>query len=238
VSATEEGVLKLETLRTRKCGPCRACCKVGYIDEWGYLENGDTYSFFRKDFTWCERAYEGGCMVYPEGPPRRPITCHRFRCAWLNGQFLGDRDRPDRVRMVITREYGPMGLAWVIRELDPWAAEQGKGLHLFAQLRLGNDPILVVTPGPTVRYFLPGVLDPQIQPKDPRAHRKESLAWQDGEHEHEMELQPRGVSLCRCGFVDMRKKEVESGDPDGHFRGAAAGDGGDTPGGEGLLGSS
>jgi hypothetical protein len=193
----------LPTITKRECGDCRACCKVGSLDEWGYLENGGPYEFFRPWHTWCERAFNGGCMVYVEGPPRRPVMCNLYECAWKRGAFT-EAQRPDKTRITVNPEIVTnSGLCWVIHELDPLEAERGRGRPILAELRYNQEkPVIIVQPSGEKRLWMPGAVEPKIYPSGGATRKSE--AWSD--HDHDLRHMPGGSRRCDCGYVDLRKE--------------------------------
>lgn len=78
----------------RSCGDCRLCCRLLRV------ESHDE-GFDKPQGRWCEHAGDGGCAIYPD----RPKPCRTFRCAWYSGAF-DERDRPDRVHLVVALEMG------------------------------------------------------------------------------------------------------------------------------------
>lgn len=76
----------------RACGDCRLCCRLLRVED-------PEIGFDKPQGRWCEYAYDGGCGIYPD----RPSPCRTFRCAWYGGAF-DDRDRPDRVHLVVALE--------------------------------------------------------------------------------------------------------------------------------------
>lgn len=93
----------------RQCHQCAACCRIleitdpdlnkAYGEPCPHLE--------RKE----HRRRYGACTIYE----RRPETCRRFRCLWLDG--LGtNADRPDTLGAIWTAQDNPKAPhgAWMI----------------------------------------------------------------------------------------------------------------------------
>ena len=150
---------RAENTRSRRCGPCTACCSAMSVDELG-----------KPEWTACahlhapEHAHapdgtpsrvpvrvaeehlrqrgSGGCGIYRE----RPSSCAKFRCQWLAGMPLTeDRHRPDRCGLMILDTPDPRSVQ--VRELWAGAASTGVGRDLITSLRRARLEVIVVSPG-------------------------------------------------------------------------------------------
>lgn len=72
----------------RTCGTCTLCCKAVGV-----------HALAKPAGAWCPHCDRrgGGCAIYGE----RPGECRTFSCAWLDGLLPEDRDRPDRLKVVL-----------------------------------------------------------------------------------------------------------------------------------------
>lgn len=82
----------------RTCGPCTACCKALELI---------TPELVKPAGKWCPHCEIGKrCKIYVD----RPSDCQGFVCEWLKG-FGEERDRPDRLHVVLDHAVDPEGEA-------------------------------------------------------------------------------------------------------------------------------
>jgi len=131
-----------ETMLSRSCGTCDACCTTQGVAELG-----------KPDGVRCEHQVEGvkGCSIYA----RRPKGCASWNCVWRAGGFDGV-DRPDRVGVVMDvtgeSEIYPDGQALVAREAFPGGFEKA-GAFLAVQAR--KTVVILVLPNGMRRLIGP-----------------------------------------------------------------------------------
>lgn len=75
----------------RSCGDCSLCCKLLRIK-----------AFEKPLGVWCAHCApgRGGCTIYES----RPAECISFYCDWLTSRALGPEWRPNKCKMLISRE--------------------------------------------------------------------------------------------------------------------------------------
>lgn len=138
----------------RTCGDCAACCKTH-----GVLE------IAKPQGVWCTHCHgHRSCAVY--STPTFPRECADFRCAWLDG--AGDEeDRPDRLRVVETREQVRLRgyrLIWhTLLEVTAGALSKPAGQARVSVLgRAGGVVETIAMGGKRLILVPPGVLPPDI----------------------------------------------------------------------------
>ncbi len=127
-------VLRKERVLERECGDCRLCCKILRFDQDDVVvtERG----------RWCSQAFEGGCRIHSTAPP----VCAGMLCAWRAG-FLGDAERPDKLRAVpVLEDRKPVGLTMIWHTLNE--PELTPTARRAAQRMLGKGDPVIAAPVP------------------------------------------------------------------------------------------
>lgn len=110
----------------RSCGNCTACCTVLGID-----------AIAKPPATRCPNLKAKGCGIYAS----RPSECAIYRCLWHVGAFGEDRDRPDRLGLIIDAPE-PMAETYlyrdipfvVVREVRPRASWEPRAARVLTPL--------------------------------------------------------------------------------------------------------
>lgn len=87
----------METVNTRSCGECTACCD-------GYLAGNAYGNFFGKLKPCVFVCKTKGCNIYEN----RPDFCKKFQCGWYQG-MLDEDLRPDKSNILVTTEIDAEG---------------------------------------------------------------------------------------------------------------------------------
>lgn len=117
--------------KPRACGTCSACCSALRIDELN-----------KSPHVACDRlsAVSKGCGRYAE----RPLSCARFRCAWLDGVLPAEM-RPDRVGFIVwSTEALAEHKGMLVNECTPRAFSRPENMRFLKQLSAKHP--LVLTP--------------------------------------------------------------------------------------------
>lgn len=114
----------------RQCNGCTLCCYVGGVSE---LE--------KPPHTSCVHVTEYGCGIF--GSKERPQTCNSFKCAWLH-DIGGEKDRPDKIGVLLSINTTPRGLIGFAIETMPGAIETTGGNAIVDFARKTKLPIIAV----------------------------------------------------------------------------------------------
>jgi hypothetical protein len=154
----------------RECGKCNLCCKVLRVEEISKEAN-----------TWCKNCSRGlGCNIYN----RRPESCQKFECTWLQVEELPEEYRPDKVHCFLGQT-NDGDLLIFVDDAHPESYREGEFGNYTASLsqKLAHDGLrsFVVAGGISkeVRWVEPEK-HPQNQPERKKSKRKLKKPTEEG----------------------------------------------------------
>lgn len=140
----------------RKCGECRACCKVFPLP-----------ALDKPAGTWCRLLGPGGCTVHGGGA--QPEVCRLYSCYWLDHESLPEEWRPNLLGLVVT-ESGMVTIegrelpVLVVNLLNP-DSDRGPAAQAMLQKFLAEGMALLLLHGPDLRIAYDRARYPAITPE-------------------------------------------------------------------------
>jgi len=124
------------TIPGRACGACTLCCKVMEVTDLAKPRG-----------VWCENCKPGvGCNIYAQ----RPRECATFLCGYLTNADLGEEWKPDKCRIILSRDMEGKRLVANVdpQRPDAWRKEPYYSkLKQWARTAARNRNLVVVTIG-------------------------------------------------------------------------------------------